>query len=164
MRSDYWSSSAFMWTYDDWGGWYDHVKPPKVDRWGLGFRAPALLVSPYARKGYIEHSTLDFTSMLKFIEQNWQVKPLAARDRQANSIAPAFDFNAAPRDPAFVAAERGAPPEKKPVRAVVYVAYALALFLAAGSIALALVTERRRRRRGEIEPDPDEKPRPKVTA
>jgi hypothetical protein len=94
------------------------------------------------------------------------VKPLAARDRQANSIAPAFDFNQTPREPAFVAAERGTPPEKQPVRAVVYVAYALALFLAAGSIAAAFVTERRRRRRGELEPsiEPEEKPRPKVTA
>ena len=50
MRSPSWDSSAFMWTYDDWGGWYDHVKPPQVDEYGYGFRVPALLVSPYARR------------------------------------------------------------------------------------------------------------------
>jgi phospholipase C len=164
MRSDSWKSSALMWTYDDWGGWFDHVKPPKVDRWGLGFRAPALLVSPYARRGHIEHTVLDFTSMLKFIEQNWGVKPLASRDRQANSIAPAFDFKSPPRSPEFVAAERGTIQPKQPHRTVIYIAYGLALLLAGGAIAAALVSERRRRNRRTAEPDPDERPRPKVTA
>ncbi len=54
MRSSNWKSSAFMLAYDDWGGWYDHVKPPQVDAFGLGFRVPALLVSPYARQGYVD--------------------------------------------------------------------------------------------------------------
>jgi phospholipase C len=164
MRSKMWSSSAFMWTYDDWGGWFDHVKPPKVDKWGLGFRAPALLVSPYARKGYIEHSTLDFTSMLKFIEQNWGVKPLAKRDREANSSAPAFDFTKPPRSPEFVQAVRDIPAKKQPHRFVIYLAYGLALLLAGGAIVAALASERRRRNRPPSGPDKGEKPRPKVTA
>ena len=69
-----------MWTYDDWGGWYDHVKPPEVDKYGYGFRAPALLVSPYAKKGEVNHTTIDFTSQLKFIENNWE-RGAAGRER-----------------------------------------------------------------------------------
>ena len=84
--SSSWKDSAFTWTYDDWGGWYDHVKPPQVDRYGYGFRAPALLVSAYARRGHVDHTQLDFTSILKFIEENWNLKPLAARDAAANSL------------------------------------------------------------------------------
>ena len=88
-----------MWTYDDWGGWYDHVKPPQVDAYGYGFRVPALLVSPYARRATSTTRTLDFTSMLKFIEDNWGLAPLADRDARPNSIAGAFDFTQAPRPP-----------------------------------------------------------------
>ena len=83
--------------YDDWGGWYDHVKPPQVDQYGYGFRVPSLLVSPYARKGYIEKTTLDFTSILRFIEDNWELNPSLTRDAHANSIASGFDFGKAPR-------------------------------------------------------------------
>jgi phospholipase C len=145
MRSDSWKSSALMWTYDDWGGWYDHVKPPKVDSYGLGFRAPALLVSPYARRGHIESTTLDFTSMLKFIEQNWGLQPLAERDRKANSIAPAFNFNAPPRDAEFVSAVRIPPKGQQPKREVIYVAYGFALAITILTIVGALAAERRGR-------------------
>jgi phospholipase C len=152
MRSDSWKSSAFSWSYDDWGGWYDHVRPPKVDRYGYGFRAPALLVSPYARRGHIESATLDFTSWLKFIEQNWGLQPLAKRDRNAGSLIGAFDFTKPPREPAFVAATRGTPPTTEPVRAVVYIAYALAVALTLVAILGAWRSEklpagRRRQRR-----------------
>jgi phospholipase C len=123
MRSSAWPSTAFLWTYDDWGGFYDHVRPPRVDRSGFGFRAPALLVSPYARRGYVDHTTLDFTSILKFIEQNWGLRPLASRDRRAQSIAGAFDFSQPPRPAAFVGAERGARPAAQPRRWVVYACY-----------------------------------------
>jgi phospholipase C len=165
MRSDMWKSSALMWTYDDWGGWYDHVKPPQVDRFGLGFRAPALLVSPFARKGHIESTVMDFTSMLKFIEENWGVEPLAERDRNANSIAPAFDFDQAPREPEFVAATREKTEVTQPKRLVVYVAYMLAVALAVGAILAALRSERRRRRRpGVAAEEPEDTPQPKVTA
>ena len=86
MASDEWKRSAFMWTYDDWGGWYDHVPPPRVDRFGYGFRVPALLVSPYARRGHVDSTVLDFTSILKFIEENWGLEPLAARDAQGEQL------------------------------------------------------------------------------
>ena len=75
MRSSAWDSSAFVMAYDDWGGWYDHVNPPRVDAYGYGLRVAALMVSPYAKEGHIDHTQLDFTSILKFIETNWGVAP-----------------------------------------------------------------------------------------
>ena len=76
MQSRYWDSSALMWSYDGSGGWFDDVRPPRVDGQTLGFRVPALLVSAYARKGQVNHTVLDYTSALKFIEQNWRLAPL----------------------------------------------------------------------------------------
>jgi phospholipase C len=145
IASKYWDSSAFTWTYDDWGGWYDHVKPPKVDKWGYGFRAPALLVSPYARRGYIDHTTLDFTSYLKFIEQNWNLRPLGPRDAKANSIIGAFDFSQTPRSPAIIPALRGVKPPATPKRSIVYPSYVLAFLLTAALILGAAYHSRRGR-------------------
>jgi phospholipase C len=102
MKSSAWPTSAFMWTYDGWGGWYDHVPPPKVDSRGYGFRVPALLVSPYAKRGVVDHTVLDYTAMLHFIESNWSVKPLSSRDKQSAGLASAFDFSAAPRPATFL--------------------------------------------------------------
>ena len=107
MRSSAWSSSAFMWTYDDWGGWYDHVKPPQVDRFGYGFRVPALMVSPYAKRGHIDSTTLDYTSALSFIETNWNLRPLARRDARADPMLSAFDFDEPPREPVLLPVTRG---------------------------------------------------------
>ncbi len=118
IQSTYWKDSAFMWTYDEWGGWYDHVRPPRVDEFGYGFRVPALLVSPYARRGHIEHATLDFTSILRFIEENWRLKPLAKRDATASSIAAAFDFRSDPQEPTILPAVRGIEPARAPERSV----------------------------------------------
>jgi len=142
IEGKYWKSSAFMWSYDDWGGWYDHVRPPKVDRFGYGFRAPALLVSAYARRGYVDHTTLDFTSYLKFIEQNWNLKPLSSRDARANSIMGAFDFSSPPRLPAIVAAARGIKPPEAPKRSIVYPSYIVAFLLTAILIAAAAFNRR----------------------
>jgi phospholipase C len=139
MRSDYWRSSAFMWAYDDWGGWFDHVLPPKVDLYGYGFRVPALLVSAYARVGQINTTTLDYTSPLKFIEKNWGVEPLTTRDAAANSIESAFDFASPPRPPAFLAASAGTNPLQEPNRAVLYGAYAAAIVLAVGLLLVAVL-------------------------
>jgi phospholipase C len=83
--------------------------------------------------------------MLKFIESNWGLAPLAARDRRANNFASAFDFTKPPREPSFVPATRSAAKPKEAVRAVVYIAYALAVALAAFAIAAAVASERRRR-------------------
>jgi phospholipase C len=68
MRSPNWSSTVIFVTWDDWGGFYDHVRPPNVDENGYGIRVPALLISPYAKRGYIDHQTLSYDAYLKFIE------------------------------------------------------------------------------------------------
>jgi phospholipase C len=132
MRSGAWDSSAFLLLYDDWGGWYDHVKPPQVDENGYGMRVPGLLISPYARRGYIDSTMLDFTSVLKFIEENWNLKPLAARDSQAKSFMSAFDFSISPREPVFIPFERVVKEQRiEPRRVVIYAAYGGALVFAA---------------------------------
>lgn len=130
MESSAWSTSAFSWSYDDWGGWYDHVKPPQVDPYGYGFRVPALLVSPYARRGHVDSTTSDFTSYLAFIEANWGVKPLDERDRKANDLMSAFDFEKPPRSPVLVGLARTTPPLSVPRKGIIYTSYSLALFLA----------------------------------
>lgn len=106
MQSEAWEKTAFIVTYDDWGGWYDHVPPPKVDEYGYGFRVPALMVSPYAKQGAIDSTELDYTSILKFIEENWDLEPLTARDAGANSIASGFDFTQEPRQPRIIPSQR----------------------------------------------------------
>ena len=80
-------------TYDDFGGWYDHVAPPVVDRWGPGGRVPLLIISPYARKGFVDHTLYDTTSLLKFIETRWDLEPLGTRDAAAADLTAAFDFS-----------------------------------------------------------------------
>ena len=150
MRSSSWSSSAFMWSYDDWGGWYDHVPPPRVDRHGYGFRAPALLVSPYARQGHVDSTVLDHTSPLKFIEQNWGLKPLARRDARANSIASAFDFARPPRPAGLIPPRRGEAPRAEPRRAIIYAIYGGAFALALLVIVYGRSSARRRRSRRSL--------------
>jgi phospholipase C len=125
--SSAWRSSAFMWTYDEPGGWFDHVRPPG----NLGFRVPALLVSPYARRGYIDSTRLDTTSILRFIEENWRLKPLGPRHARSGSLAGAFDFSKPPREASIVAAERGARDTSPVRRWVIYLGYGAALILAA---------------------------------
>jgi phospholipase C len=71
MRSPDWRSTAIFLAWDDWGGFYDHVEPPKVDERGYGLRVPALVISPYARRGYVDHQTLSFDAYAKFIEDDF---------------------------------------------------------------------------------------------
>jgi phospholipase C len=71
MRSPDWSSTAIFLAWDDWGGFYDHVRPPKVDANGYGLRVPALVISPYAKRGYVDHQVLSFDAYLKFIEDDF---------------------------------------------------------------------------------------------
>jgi phospholipase C len=71
MRSKDWSSTAIFLAWDDWGGFYDHVRPPVVDENGYGLRVPGLVISPYARRGYIDHQVLSFDAYLKFIEDDF---------------------------------------------------------------------------------------------
>jgi phospholipase C len=101
MRSSSWDTSFFLVTWDDWGGWYDHVPPPQVDADGFGFRVPAIVISPYARRGYVDSTTYDFTSILRLIEENWDLEPLTARDATANSLWASLDFESPSRPPEF---------------------------------------------------------------
>jgi phospholipase C len=97
MASPFWERAAIVVTYDDFGGWYDHVPPPAIDRWGPGGRVPAIIVSPWARQGFIDHTPYDHTSILKFIEWRWGLAPLTTRDALAWNLLPAFDFGAPSR-------------------------------------------------------------------
>jgi phospholipase C len=101
-----------------------------VDEFGYGMRVPAFMVSAYARRGYIDSTVLDFTSVMKFIEENWNIEPLAERDANANSFMSAFDFSISPREPVFLPFERVVKEQKvEPRRVVIYAAYGGALIL-----------------------------------
>jgi phospholipase C len=152
MRSTAWNNSAFLLAYDDWGGWYDHVSPPQVDSGGYGMRVPAILISPYALKGTINHTQLDFTSILKFIEQNWGISPLADRDAKANNLLSAFDFNQKPRQPEYLPLTRqtGAVSKTAPTK-VIYSAYGLAFSLSVLVIGIAYLSSLWLRRRSKDE-------------
>jgi phospholipase C len=91
-KSKMWRSTVVFVLWDDWGGWYDHVPPPYVDNDGLGIRVPLLVVSPFAKKGYISHVQYEWGSILKFIEQTYGMQPMAASDMRANPLTDCFDF------------------------------------------------------------------------
>lgn len=91
-RSPYWAKTAIVITYDEFGGFWDHVAPPSGDRWGPGSRIPAIVVSPFARKGYVDHSQYDTTSILKTIELRFGLAPLGTRDAAMLPLLGAFDF------------------------------------------------------------------------
>jgi phospholipase C len=79
-------------TYDENGGFWDHVAPPVIDKWGPGSRVPALIISPFAKKGYVDHTKYETVSILAFIEKRWKLKPLTKRDEHADPLSHAFDF------------------------------------------------------------------------
>jgi len=99
MRSPEWKSTAIFITWDDYGGFYDHVPPPQVDGFGFGIRVPLLVISPYARQGYVDHTLGEFSTVLRFIEDNWGLTQLTHRDRDATNLSEAFDFARRPRPP-----------------------------------------------------------------
>ncbi|WP_248313536.1 alkaline phosphatase family protein [Bosea sp. F3-2] len=80
-------------TYDENGGFWDHVAPPSRDRWGPGVRVPTLIVSPFAKKGFVDHALYDTTAVLKLIETRFDVAPLTEADAKAPLMSNAFDFN-----------------------------------------------------------------------
>ncbi len=95
--SPVWRSTAIFIVWDDWGGWYDHVPPPQVDLFGLGIRVPLIVVSPYAKSGYVSHVQYEFGSILQFAETRFDLAPLAAADARANPHDDCFDFSQPPR-------------------------------------------------------------------
>jgi phospholipase C len=96
-QSAYWKSTAIVIVWDDWGGFYDHVAPPQYGFGQLGFRVPAIVVSPYARPGLVSHEQYEFGSILRFIEDNWRLGRLGTSDLRARSIAGVFNFSKKPR-------------------------------------------------------------------
>jgi phospholipase C len=99
MQGPAWSSTAVFITYDDFGGFYDHVAPPQVDQFGLGPRVPLLIISPFARKGYVSHTVYEHSSILKFVETLYGLSPLTTRDASASDMRDSFDFNQVPQPP-----------------------------------------------------------------
>jgi phospholipase C len=87
-----WKNAVVIVTYDENGGFWDHVAPPKVDRLGPGSRVPAIIISPFARRGFVDHTTYDTTSILALIEHRFGLAPLGTRDAAANDMSAAFDL------------------------------------------------------------------------
>jgi phospholipase C len=99
MNSPYWNNTVIFVTWDDPDGLYDHVPPPSLDEYGLGPRVPLLIISPYAKSGYISHTVYEFASILKFIEERFNLPYLTDRDANANDMLDSFDFNQTPLPP-----------------------------------------------------------------
>jgi phospholipase C len=114
MRGPDWKSTAIFVSWDDWGGFYDHVNPPTVDGNGYGLRVPGLVISPYAKRGYVDHQTLSFDAYLKFIEDDFlggqRLDPktdgrpdprpsVRERARVLGDLRNDFDFSQPPRAP-----------------------------------------------------------------
>jgi len=110
MQSTNWPSCAIFLCWDDWGGFYDHVPPPKVDRYGLGLRVPSMVISPYAKRGYIDHQTHSFESWLHLLEERFGLAPMTDRDQNADDMLECFDFNQPPRPPVVLSATRQGTP------------------------------------------------------
>jgi acid phosphatase len=93
QASPQWKHMAIIVTYDENGGFFDHVAPPKGDRWGPGSRIPAIVISPYAKKGYVDHTYYDTTSILKFITERFKLEPLPGVRADAGDLTHSFVFS-----------------------------------------------------------------------
>ena len=106
MQSPYWRTTAILLTWDDFGGFYDHVPPPHEDVIALGPRVPTLVISPYARAHFVDHQQLEFDSFLRLIEQDFGLPSLTDRDRHAPSMLSSFDFHRKPASPLVLKTRR----------------------------------------------------------
>jgi len=124
MQSPDWKSTAIFVSWDDWGGFYDHVVPPRVDQNGYGLRVPGLVISPYARRGYIDHQTLSHDAYVRFIEDDFlggrrldpktdgRPDPRASVAENApvlGDLRRDFDFTQRPRPRMILRGESGTP-------------------------------------------------------
>ena len=91
-HSSLWKDSVIIVTYDENGGFWDHAAPPIKDRWGPGTRVPTLIISPYAKHGFVDHTEYDTTSILKFIETRYGLEPLGSRDASTNNLTNALEL------------------------------------------------------------------------
>jgi phospholipase C len=92
-QSQYWDNTVILIAWDDWGGWYDHVAPNVVNSYEYGFRVPLIVVSPFAKQGYVSHVTHDFGSILHFIETVYKLPSLGYADQYADDLSDCFDFH-----------------------------------------------------------------------
>jgi phospholipase C len=95
-NSQYWRNTAIIITWDDWGGWYDHVAPTIYNSYEYGFRVPLIIVSPYSKQGYVSHVTHDFGSILKFTEEVFNLPSLGYADARADDFSDCFDLTQTP--------------------------------------------------------------------
>ena len=102
MNGPDWATTAIFLTWDDWGGFYDHVPPPGIDKLGLGPRVPLIIISPYAKPGNISKTQYEFSSFLTFVEKRFHLRPLTRRDADANDMEDSFDFTQTPLPPFFL--------------------------------------------------------------
>lgn len=120
--SAYWKSTVIFLMWDDWGGFYDNVAPPQLDYTSLGMRVPLVIISPYAKRGYVSHTQYEIGSLLKFIEQNFHTASLGSTDVRANSVVDALDLTQTPtqftsvparyRSPFFLSHRPQVPPSR----------------------------------------------------
>jgi phospholipase C len=94
--SKYWNNTVIFVTWDDWGGWYDHVRPQIYNSYELGFRVPLIVISPYAKAGYVSHVQHEFGSILKFIEEQYGLGSLGYTDARADDLSDCFNFSQSP--------------------------------------------------------------------
>jgi phospholipase C len=118
MQGPEWNSTAIFVAWDDWGGFYDHVVPPVVDQYGYGIRVPALVISPYARQNYIDHTTYSFDSWLKLIEERFGIPNMTQREPIASDMMSSFDFTQQPRPPVILSPTLNGSPYPQPLQTI----------------------------------------------
>jgi len=118
MNSPDWKSTAIFISWDDWGGFYDHVRPPKVDEFGYGIRVPGIVISPYAKQNFVDHNTYSFDSWLRIVEERYGIRSMTKRDARAADMRNAFDFSQKPRPPVTLSASRQGSPFPQPPQAL----------------------------------------------
>ena len=133
-ESSAWPDSMFVLSYDSPGGWYDHVVPPRTVDGRLGLRVPTVLVSPYARAGSVDHTTLDSAAVLRFLQDNWSLAPLSTRVSASPGLGSALRFDRPAQAPVLVSAAQPRPPIDQPNGRVIVVGYLTAILVAAGSV------------------------------
>ena len=106
--SAYWKNTAIIVIWDDWGGWYDHVTPAILNSYELGFRVPMIVISPYAKAAYVSHVPYEFGSILKFIEETFNLGSLGTTDVRANDLSDCFNFDLPARNFKRIAAPHSA--------------------------------------------------------
>lgn len=143
MQSSAWKHTALLLTYDDSGGWYDNAVPPTVGGTQLGLRVPAILVSPYARPGYVDSSKLNTASIPAMIESVFHLPQLTAQEDTAGSILTAINLHQTPVSPEIGPAQGGAAVIIRPRVSTIYVLYLVTLILVGLLVFLAFRRQRR---------------------